>query len=295
MSDIRTDQIDLISGKTQAEMREERTQQLMEIQKIYGDNLPYDRTRITNETKFYMSQSAEAMLEAGKRLVLLKEHEEHGNFIKILDQELGLPPRTAQAMMQASVKFLKLEDSKRQTFADLGRSKLFALMSQDDEKLEALAEGGTVAGLTLNEVDKMSVRELKKALKEAKEDQDAVRKISSDKDKKINELAEKLEKAEAKKKKEVEKIKLEESETDRLIKSYKITLADITAEILANNTRLQQLYTKAIENAMPDSFFLDMAREVISIQENLNIIAEQLPEDSSPIDTGWFVNENNHS
>lgn len=295
MTDIRTDQIDLISGKTQAEMREERTQQLVEIQRVYGDNLPYDRTRVTNETKFYMSQSAEAMLEAGKRLVLIKEHEPHGTFTEILEKELGLAPRTARIMMQASVKYLSLGETKAQTLAHLGKSKLFALMSQDDEELEALAEGGTVAGLTLNDVDKMTVKDLKKALKEAKEDQDAVRKISSEKDKKINELAEKLEKAESKNKREVEKLKLEESETDRLMKQYKLTLADISAEILANNTRLQQLYTKAIENAMPENFFLDMAREVISIQENLNIIAEQLPEDSSPIDTGWFVNEDDHN
>src|SRR5699024_8975319 len=288
MSDIRTDQIDLISGKTQAEMREERIHQLTEIQKVYGDNLPYDRDRIVNEVKFIMSQTAEGMLQMGRRLIILKERESHGGFIKILENDLSIPPRSAQRMMQASIKFLSLKSSNASALAHLGKAKLFDLMSQDDEELEALAEGGTVAGLTLDEMDKMTTRELKKALKEAKEDQDAVRKISSDKDKKINELAEKLEKAEAKKKKEVEKIKLEESETDRLIKSYKITLADITAEILANSTRLQQLYTKAVDEAMPEGFFLEMAHQLLNVREGLDMIAEQLPSDVGVIDTGWL-------
>lgn len=46
------------------------------------------------------------MLEAGKRLVILKENEPHGDFINILENDLGLEPRVARRMMQASVKFL---------------------------------------------------------------------------------------------------------------------------------------------------------------------------------------------
>lgn len=279
MSDIREDQIDLIDGKTQAEKREERTHQLVEIQKVYGDNLPYDRTRITNETKFYMAQSAEAMLEAGKRLVLLKEHEEHGNFTKILDQELGLPVRTAQAMMQASVKYLSLGETKAQTFAHLGKSKLLALMSQDDEELEALTEGGTVAGLTLDEMDKMSVRDLKKALKEAKADQDAVRKVSADKDKKINELSEKLEKSEAKSKKEVEALKLSETETDRLIKSHKLTLANISSTIGSELTKFQQLIAESEAQHLPESFFNEAGLNASNLHELLLAVMEGLPTD----------------
>jgi hypothetical protein len=45
------------------------------------------------------------MLEAGKRLILIKEHEPHGMFIQIVEEQLGLTQSTAQRMMQAALKF----------------------------------------------------------------------------------------------------------------------------------------------------------------------------------------------
>ena len=47
---------------------------------MMGDHQQYDCERIVQETRFYLSQSAEAMLEVGKRLVILKKHEGHGEF-----------------------------------------------------------------------------------------------------------------------------------------------------------------------------------------------------------------------
>ncbi|MDE8666932.1 hypothetical protein PUN16_030700 [Pseudomonas aeruginosa] len=62
----------------------------------FGDGLLYDRIRVVNEARFYMAQSAEAMLEAGKRLIVLKEHEPHGEFTQIVTEQLGQrsAPRT---------------------------------------------------------------------------------------------------------------------------------------------------------------------------------------------------------
>ena len=70
-------------------------------------------------------------------------------------------------MMQAAARFLgpKLIE-KRQTFAVLGKAGLFELMSEDDGELAELAEGGTVAGLSLDDIDTMSVREVRAALRE---------------------------------------------------------------------------------------------------------------------------------
>ena len=56
------------------------TEHRLEIMQQFGEGLPYERDRIVHETKFYMAQSAEAMLEAGKRLIILKECEPHGDF-----------------------------------------------------------------------------------------------------------------------------------------------------------------------------------------------------------------------
>jgi hypothetical protein len=87
----------------------------LEIMQQFGDGLPYERDRIVHETRFYMAQSAEAMLEAGKRLVILKENEPHGDFINILENDLGLEPNVARRMMQASVKYLGLGSKSKRT------------------------------------------------------------------------------------------------------------------------------------------------------------------------------------
>ncbi|ENE1999758.1 DUF3102 domain-containing protein [Enterobacter hormaechei] len=167
----------------------------LEIMQQFGDGLPYERDRIVHETRFYMAQSAEAMLEAGKRLVILKENEPHGDFIDIVESQLSLPKRTAQVMMQASLKYLspKLEP-KAQALALLGKTKLFELMTEDDEDLVELADGGTIAGMSLDDIDRMTSRELKAALREARETNAAQQRVLADKNEKIDSLSTKLEK-----------------------------------------------------------------------------------------------------
>ena len=162
----------------------------LEIMQQFGDGLPYERDRIVHETRFYMAQSAEAMLEAGKRLVILKENEPHGDFIDIVESQLSLSKRTAQVMMQASLKYLspKLEP-KAQALALLGKTKLFELMTEDDEDLVELADGGTIAGMS-----RMTSRELKAALREARETNAAQQRVLADKNEKIDSLSTKLEK-----------------------------------------------------------------------------------------------------
>ncbi|MCE9905000.1 DUF3102 domain-containing protein [Hafnia paralvei] len=171
------------------------TEHRIEIMQQFGDGLPYERDRIVHETRFYMAQSAEAMLEAGRRLVILKENEPHGDFIEIVTGQLGLPKTTAHRMMQASLKYLTPSlESKVPTLGHLGKSKLFELMIEDDESLAELADGGTVAGLTLDDVDRMSCRELRQSLREARETNSAQQRVLADKNEKIDTLSTKLEK-----------------------------------------------------------------------------------------------------
>lgn len=194
-----------------------------EIMQRFGDGLPYDRIRVVGEARFYMAQSAEAMLEAGKRLIVLKENEPHGDFTEILETQLGLADRTARLMMQATLKYSspKLE-SKRQALAVLGKTKLFELMAADDEELVELAEGGTVAGLTLDDVDRMTTRELRRALREARENAAAVAKVTASKDDKINKL-------------DAELTKLKSKATEPLIEALE---PDAKGEQLLHETRV---------------------------------------------------------
>lgn len=142
------------------------------VAQMMGYDILYDRERIVQEARFFMAQSAEAMLEAGKRLILLKENEGHGKFLEIVEHQLALQPRTAQLMMQAAVKYLGTPEltANANMFSQLGKSKMFELMTLDSDVLVELTEGGSVAGLNLDEIDRMSVRELKARLREAEAD-----------------------------------------------------------------------------------------------------------------------------
>jgi len=162
----------------------------------FGDGLPYERTRVVTEARFFMAQSAEAMLEAGKRLIMIKEHEPHGEFTEIVENELGLAKRTAQLMMQAALKYLspKLQ-SKAQALALLGKTKLFELLTEDDDDLAELVDGGTVAGMALDDIERMTSRELRAALRESKEQAQAKDQILADKNARIDDLSSQLAKA----------------------------------------------------------------------------------------------------
>lgn len=73
--------------------------QASKAMKVIGYELPYDRERVVQETRFYMAQSAESMLEAGRRLLVLKENEPYGEFEDIVRERLGMPERTARLLM----------------------------------------------------------------------------------------------------------------------------------------------------------------------------------------------------
>lgn len=158
-------------------------------------DLPYNRERVVQEACFYMAQSAEAMLEAGKRLILLKENEDHGTFSAIVEEKMGIQPRVARKMMQAAVKYLSNPAlaAKTPKLSLLGKSKLYEMMVMDDDDLIQLSEGGSVAGLALDDIDRMSIRELKTALRESRDVNAATERVLATKNKKIDQLSATLE------------------------------------------------------------------------------------------------------
>ncbi|HGJ5882126.1 helix-turn-helix domain-containing protein, partial [Arsenophonus sp.] len=94
---------------------------------------------------------------------------------------------------QAALKYLSPTLSATQkTFSGLGRSKLYELMFEDDEDLIQLAEGGTIAGLTLDEVDRMSVRELRAALRKDEAALKRSQQLVAEKEKQLQQLSQQL-------------------------------------------------------------------------------------------------------
>lgn len=166
-------------------------QQLAAVDSSYGDNLPYDRHRVVNEMRFFMNNATAAILEVGKRLILLKEHESSEDF-RALMAEMNLDRRLVQRVIQATAKCAHLGPTKTQKLIGLSQVKLFELMVLDDEDLAELADGGTVADLKLDDIDRMTSTELRAALRRSRtentEKEETYEQLLVAKDQKINAL-----------------------------------------------------------------------------------------------------------
>lgn len=153
----------------------------------------YDEKIFIERGRMKFQEAQDAFFEFGRILVVLKEHTPKGHFHELVKREFNIDPSVARRMIQATVKFCSPELLKSAPkLIALGKSKLFELMSEDSEDLAELAEGGSVNGLTLDDVDRMTVSELRAALKETREDVEAARKVAEDKNKKIDTLTEQL-------------------------------------------------------------------------------------------------------
>lgn len=138
-----------------------------------------------------MERGARAMVDAGRYLITIKEHVAQGEWLDSLDR-IGLAPRMAQKLMQAAFKFLSSPGSKKLLDHVGNKTKALELLVLDEGDLEQLGAGGTVAGLTLDEVDRMSCSELRKALREARESQEDQQRIIADKNKKIDDQSKQI-------------------------------------------------------------------------------------------------------
>ena len=267
---------------------------VLEVQQTYGDNLPYQRDRVINEARFYREQAGEAMLQFGKRLVQIKENEPHGEFIDIVENDFGISRSTAHQMMQASIKYLSLSDSNVRALGHLGKAKLFDLVTQDAEDLKELAEGGTVAGLTLDEMDKMTTRELKDALKKARkdlkevqEDNAAVREVAKKKEEMISDLHEKLikkEQKEAKKRLELEEL----DNVTVLMNDFTDQYKEVITKLASAIYQLEQIRVEAEKEMLPPRFFKELALASSHEMERIQSLLEQLPDDTAPLDVSWL-------
>ncbi|MBI1397039.1 MAG: hypothetical protein GC151_13770 [Betaproteobacteria bacterium] len=170
---------------------DKRAGELITIDQTFGVQV-YNRERLIAEAHFFCKAAGEALVELGRRLVVLREHEPHGEWLDAL-QQIGIEPRFAQRAMQAAVKFAP-EHAKR--LAHLGQSKMLELLVLDDEQIAELNDGGTVAGLQLDDVDRMSVRELRDALRKARaqsaDEHEISERLLGEKNKKIDDLAAEL-------------------------------------------------------------------------------------------------------
>jgi hypothetical protein len=127
-----------------------------------------DPDLICSDIRANMSRSAVACLEIGKGLAVLKAACGQGMFIQKLDQ-IGIERSLSARFMKAAAKFSNVATSQHLLPKIGSQSKLFELLVLDDEQVEELVETGQTGELALDDVACMGVSEMRKKLREVRE------------------------------------------------------------------------------------------------------------------------------
>ena len=113
--------------------------------------------QIVSEIKFFENQAVTSYWEIGKRLSQAKEQVPHGEWMNWVDKNLGYTYDQTKSLIRVYQEY-----SNSETFHNLGFSKAYALTSIKDEyERQEFIDN--------NEVEDMTVRELKAEIKEYKE------------------------------------------------------------------------------------------------------------------------------
>lgn len=115
--------------------------------------------------------------EFGASLLLLRESCLHGDWQQRM-QRIGIEPRAAQKYMQIALKFSNAPSTAH--LASLGKTKLLELVVLDDSEVTAFAAGETVRGIRFDDAERLSVKELRAALKEAEAEKKAAEQVADD-------------------------------------------------------------------------------------------------------------------
>lgn len=161
------------------------------VEQIYGLEQPYSLDNHVARLRLLRQEVGLRLLEAGLLIIQIKERESPGDFYAALERS-GYEERFARRVMQTARKF-GADPLRRQLADKLGMGKVLALLTEDDEDIETLAQGGELHGLTADEFARMTKRELIELLKrereEAEQEREATDEVMRQKDERINKLA----------------------------------------------------------------------------------------------------------
>jgi hypothetical protein len=139
---------------------------------LYSDGQPYDKVRVIGELKFYLTETVTSIFDAGKRLIWLKEKEAHGEWQKIID-DLEISRPTAWRMMAIARRLTNCFTVKQLSVHKwkYGIGKLYAMLDVPDEDLKLFEESGSFLGKPMDEIERMSVREVRDLARKHRETQ----------------------------------------------------------------------------------------------------------------------------
>ena len=144
----------------------------LKIAEKYLDGQKYDLQRLTAEIQVQVGFITTAYIEIGRKLLIIKEVEGHGNFTKWLEANFPLSPRQARNFMKVA---LRLEsDPKLQALAKGGITKALCLLDLSEDDLGEFKEEGTIYGKPLEDWQLKSAKELAADLEKERKNRDKI-------------------------------------------------------------------------------------------------------------------------
>lgn len=144
---------------------------------------------LENSAKDAIRRIGAGIFELGGYLLLLKEACGHGKFLPTLER-LGLGVDAAGRYMAVTRRFANSASTRN--LVELGVTKLVELLPLDDEQLEDLTGIGQTGELALDDVARMSVKQLRAAVREERAERAADQKLLEAKGKQIDRLHNKI-------------------------------------------------------------------------------------------------------
>ena len=249
---------------------------------------------LEDEIKFFQRRNVEAVLELGKRLLLLKQITGHGEF-KARLESLGMSYSLAVQFMRATTKFTKVQSTALLALPNLNQGKLLELLILDTEEIEALESGETVRGVDLDTVDCMSVSELRTALRKAKreaeEEKAAQEEIRRRRDERISALEEENARLTAKPKKEKTPALLEAEALSFMNDHVMRVVAEIEAGLRSHFVKLERLFG---DEPLPNHVRLAQQQALAQVIQAARVLAGGFGvtlklEDNEPQELLWLT------
>nr|DAI88298.1 MAG TPA: Protein of unknown function (DUF3102) [Caudoviricetes sp.] len=170
--------------------------------------------RTTAEILILKEQTAQNIVEIGKRLIAVKDNLQHGEFSEWLKERVDISHRTANNFMKVATTF-----SNSQAIANLGSTKLFLLAGLDEEDRQEVMKENNVEDMTTRQLEQAvrEKKELKKRLDDEQEYSNKLQKSIQEKEQEIKDLQDKIDKIPVPKKEIIEKEVVKEVIPEKVI------------------------------------------------------------------------------
>ncbi|MDE2698247.1 MAG: DUF3102 domain-containing protein [Gemmatimonadota bacterium] len=165
---------------------------------LYWDGLPFDADRVCHRIHSCGTAILENMVQVGKDLIWAKRVMGHGDFLGWIERDVGMHRRRASEFMRVAERIVNAQTPHAKAFLGQASSnskhKLLSLLEVTDEEIKEAMQEDAFLGRPLDEIETMSVRELRSELtKERKSKQQALD-MYRDAEKRNTRLEKKLEK-----------------------------------------------------------------------------------------------------